>query len=207
MSTGTKEKPATTSVMAPFQPFTLEIGDCNAKGPMVNRKNRGILMQTVKMKLRGRFSFGNQRGRTFGQLAGMPDVAGQFIEIKPNGRRIRIFDPFDPDEENPGDENYKSLLKDINATLEGAVHGHFKVEATSEPKLNEHQFKTFVRELIQWDESQNIYKFHVGQMPTIEQCDKLPGEYMCNHYHSGQVPRFESEWGKYLDNLQRIGAI
>jgi len=131
-----------------------------------------------------------------------------FIEVKPEGRRIRIFDPFDFDEKCPGDEDYKGILEDMNAIIKTAAGGVFDVfKPASRPKLDVHQFKTFVRELIRWDGSGNIYKLHVGELPSTESVDKLPGEYMCNEFHSGQVPKFEKEYKAYLENLQRIGAI
>jgi len=208
MSTGMQEKSQPQTAALAMRPFCLEIGDCSAPGEMVNRKNRAILLETVRLKLRGRFSFGNQRGRTFGRLAGMPDVPGMFIEVKPEGRRIRIFDPFDFDEKCPGDEDYKGILEDMNAIIKTAAGGVFDVfKPASRPKLDVHQFKTFVRELIRWDGSGNIYKLHVGELPSTESVDKLPGEYMCNEFHSGQVPKFEKEYKAYLENLQRIGAI
>lgn len=205
-NTATLPKPK-QSIEAPFQQFILEIGDCASEGPVESRRNRGILLVNIRQKLRGRFSFGNQRGKTFGRLSGMPDVPGMFIEVKPNGRRVRIFDPLEPKENAPGEEDYESILQDMNSIIKKAVGGTFKVEESSHPITGEHQFKTLVRELIEWNDAGNIYKLHVGQMPTCDQVDKLPGKYMCNHYHSGQVPKFEDEWHAYLDNLMRVGMI
>ncbi len=209
MATDTQQQPK-AAASSTIRPFCLEIGDCNAPGDMTNRKNRGILLETVRMKLRGRFSFGNQRGKSFGRLAGMPDVPGIFIEVKPDGRRVRIFDPLDLDEDNcpKTGENYKQILTDMNAVIKSATGGIFDVfKQVQRLKLDVHRFKTLLRELVRWDESGNIYKLHVGELPSLEAIDKLHGEFMCNEYHSGQVPKFEKEHQAYLENLQRIGMI
>jgi hypothetical protein len=161
-------------------PFVVEFGDDN---------NRQIVVQTVRRTVRGSWSnqklYRDNRGRNLGELGqSLPDIPGMCVKVEPSRNRVIWFDPLEKDD---------TPLKTLNRVIQNAPSGIIGVGAAFGPvdrSVEEfddpHQFKTLIRELVRLV-SGNKATLREGALPTLEQIDNLPGEYLYD-------PAFQSDW-------------
>jgi len=178
-------------------------------------RNNDILIQSIPgCKLRGRINSNRRtlvnlqdRGtpvvppdqvRFLGQLP--DDIPGMMLKVIPSKRTVVIIDPLNENEE---------LSKKITESLSRMERIGSRVEIRGVPNrtevLDEDRFKTFLREVIQIVEA-GFMEVVKGTLPTIEQVNNLPGDYLLNpgsRVHTTQ-PKYEKDLESWTRNLNKV---
>lgn len=196
--------PTTTAPVRPsttLKPFTVEFGDENC---------RNFLISALRLKVRGEWSIQTLSARPGGpgdpgQLAGMPAIPGQRMELDPRKLTYRIFDPLEGDEtklKRITEVARKSFLK---SRLKG---GDYKPTPEAKAKLDKDKFKTLLIEIgkmvhpLSEDEADVKAKLVQGDFPTAKQIDEMEGDELYDpNNNSSQKPRYKRDSQRYLDEL------
>jgi hypothetical protein len=167
---------------------------------------RQITINTLKMRVRGKFSLRTLASRPVGArdvgrvMNNMPDVPGLRIKLYFRDRRYVIYDPLEKD---------KTALARINAAASGAMltaGADYEPVGESKGQLDENQWKTLILELARkndgTDSSKSCWEVE-GKMPTTAQAEQLKGRRLNDPWNGGRKPRYHDEveeWAESLDH-------
>jgi len=187
--------PETRSPGAAGRSVTVEFGDdCN----------RTISINTLKLRVRGRFSLQVLASRDVGArdvgqvMAQMPDIPGIRMKLTWGSRRYVLYDPLEKD---------KATLARINSARKRAMIGgdEFKPVEPTEGELDENEFKTLVIELVKKlgkeGGGHQCLTEHEGKLPKLADAMSMKGEKIYDPWNSGRKPRFESEVPEWMEKL------
>jgi len=192
-----------TAEVTKVRPFTIE-----ADHP----RNCDLLIQSIPgCKLRGAVSASKPAYTREGQppmiprdqarhLGALPPIPGMRLTVNPEACTYMITDPLHDDE---------ALCRQIEAGLkrEGRVVGKVEGVPPKSGKLDVHRMKTLCRELAHLV---NIGHARVvkGQLPTKEQIDGMPGNYLLNPGSRvpNTQPRFEKDFDEWVARLNQQGG-
>jgi len=177
-------------------PFTVECGDDN---------NRTITINTLKLRLRGRWSQTTLHkretgGRDLGNaMSAMPDIPGICIAVVPSRLKVLIFDPL---------ETNVALTERINSVLSKAASVRTSGRPVTfvprvEQTLDADTFKTLVLELAQKIESRSIIVVD-GTMPTKQEAESLEGRRLNDPWNSSaRKPKYADQVAAYDSDVER----
>ena len=178
--------------------FEVELGDDS---------NRTIFVNTLNQPFRGSWSLAKffsrkDGGRSVGEAMNrMPDIPGQRfvlnsdnVNSEPKKPSLRIYDPL-TEEEN------EETLRKINSVVANSMISPtpYKGVDSVDRELDEHEFKTLVRELV-YKISKGMAKCTRGTIPTTKDVDSLPGRYLYDPGNTGNhKPKFEDQLEAFMD--------
>lgn len=184
---------ATAEQQTKVQSFTVELGD---------ERNRQINVPMLHETFRGAYSVANLRGQDIGSPASsMPDIPGMQLTIDARNRRVIIRDPLKDNE---------ALCSQIAGVLKKrGSYGLSKLTGCDERTvaMDEHEMKTLVRFVVKLlDPPSGLPKAKLvkGRVPTDEEVDQLPGEYLYDPGSETQHgPKFEKDAQQWFDRVNR----
>lgn len=181
-------------------PFTVEVGDDS---------NRTITINTLTMRLRGRYSLSNlfsrkdpsgkrMTGRNVGDvMTQMPDIPGIRLEVDPGKSSVRIYDPLEGD---------KDRCDEINRVLSSAVSiGSSSITFVPEKTvtLDKDQLKTLCIEVVQ-HVRENSARVVSGSLPSQSAVNRLPGKKLYDPWSSDHTkPRYEEDVPEWQEQMRR----
>ncbi len=198
MSTGTKE-----DVEVVVAPFGIE-----ADHP----RNCDLYIQCVpNLRLRsaidGTKHTTDSQGRTMvpldqaRHLAAFPRLPGMRLIVDPANLTYEVIDPLHGDK--PMEDRIRRFLKDMS----GAGVEKLTGVPPKKGELDKHRMKSLCREM-KWLVDSGEAKRFQGRVPSMEEIDELPGEFLLNpgsRVANGQ-PIFEKDFEDWHDNLNRSGS-
>lgn len=182
--------------------FTVEFG---------NTRGQQITVKTLRRTYRGTFALSDlhrrrdvngkaMTGRPVGDvMSQIPDTPGMRLEIDVSTRKVREYDPLADDPETL-DRACRILSR-----AKGGVEIKMRAQESRTHELDEHTFKTLLRELVQIKDN-GCAKVVSGKLPTHEDIRSLPGRFLHDPWASDRAFRFEDEYEKWLGERKRVGA-
>lgn len=181
--------------------FTVELGDDHG---------RRQTLHVFRKRYRGRYSnalLASRRDMITGKRIGMrvlsegmsqmPDIPGIHIQVDLSKNYAKEYDPLSEMEE---------LHKEADRAFAQATNKtSHKTRAWPEVEyknLDDHTFKTLVRELCQMV-SDNSARVVAGTLPEFEEVREMPGRFINDpSSNSRSKPRYEDEAEEYLEELE-----
>ena len=190
-----------------LQPFTVLVDQ---------KRNCDVLLQSIPgCRLRSAISaskpvIDNKTGepripadqaRCLGEL---PPTPGMQLVVNPEKLSYEVVDPLYENE-----DLCERLRSAINRSEHIAVRitGKLRGAKPLRGKLDPHRMKTLCREVV-WLLDDNDMQMVTGPRPTLEDVDKLPGNYLLNpgtQVHTTQ-PLFEKDWAAWVEKLTTSGG-
>lgn len=173
-------------------PFEVEFG---------TDRNQMVMINTLKMRVRGRYSlatFLSRPGgaRDVGAMARMPTIPGMRLAVHPARLTCRLHDPLEGDDE---------LLGRINATVEGIPSlgqgGTLTHVPASEHQLTQDAMKTLLLEL-----NRRTHEFTItnGDLPTPREIEDMEGDELYDpHNSSARRPKYKKDVEAYEARIDR----
>lgn len=134
-------------------------------------------------------------------LGQFPPMPGMVLNLDPVELTYSVVDPL-ADDEDACEEIRKAMER--AATFRGK--GKLKGVPRTSGKLDRNRMKTACREMRRLLDLGHVRE-HKGSVPTLAQCDAMPGRYLLNpgsQVPNGQ-PQFEDDIPAWQDRLNRLG--
>lgn len=134
-------------------------------------------------------------------FASFPRTPGMQIHVNPKTCEYKIIDPLHKNE-----AACEALTQAVRARVP-IGNQKFGGAPPQEGKLDVHQMKTLCRELFNIVEAGEA-KCVRGDMPTMDDIDKLPGRYLLNPGSrvANTQPKYEDDFPAWVDNLSHSGG-
>lgn len=208
MASATKEAPLTKSAVSGFD-FAVEADE---------RRNGDVVLQAIPgVRLRGAIDATKpiiadpkQNMREFEAmvppeqstgLGMLPKIPGQIIYVNPQKCSYRIVDPLRDNE---------ALCDRIANGLRRRGENITKIVGvkTLEGTIDKDQMKTLCRELRWLVDSGDARNVGAGEVPSMEEIDKLPGDYLLNpgSRTPNMQPRLEKQYAAWIERLSQGGG-
>ena len=131
----------------------------------------------------------------------LPVVPGMELHINPAKLSYVVNDPLYDDEDTC--DRIRQAVNQLRGVKIEKING----AAPLKGKLDVHRMKTLCREMIWWHDEDAV-KVVKGIMPTLEDVEQLPGNFMLNP--GSQVmnsqPTFEKDFSAWYEQLTRSGG-
>jgi hypothetical protein len=179
-----------------LSPFIVECGD---------HKNSGLfLVDTLKLKLRGRADRANWRGHG-GYTSQMPDIPGMRLEVHPRDQIVIEFDPLEQDK--PLRDKIETIYQNAEVTIRPVGGEKVNPWPRIEHKLNIHQMKSLLLEIARKVHVENVEarSFIVvrGKVPTLDELAQQPGKELYDHWSINERrPRFVEDADAWINKLE-----
>lgn len=135
-------------------------------------------------------------------LASFPRTRGMVITVDPSDCTYTITDPLNNDKETLRAIRDYAIEKGLGSSTLESIRG----VDTQRGQLDPDRFKNLVRECL-WLVESNEAKHVKGSLPTMEEVNGLPGNYLLNPGSrvTNTQPVFEKDWNDWLSRLTRSG--
>jgi hypothetical protein len=137
-------------------------------------------------------------------LAGLPDVPGMVIAVKPSDCTVLIQDPLNDAEHESTRARLLAFLKNANMFNGESIKG---VEERQET-LTKHQMKTLCREMFWLLDAGEARIYKGTPAPEMSDIEAMPGEFLLNPGATipNSQPRYEKDYEEWVDSLGRLGG-
>ena len=199
------DKKTTTAVA----PFGVEANPTNNGDLMLQSLEKRTLrgrIDATKRSIRGAKDMNEDytvipvdRIKYLGQL---PKIPGMQIHVNPAKLTWKIIDPLHDD-----DEMCERIRRALSR-IEGMAYRPPKIQGhpPQSGKLSNHFMKTLVRELV-WNVESDQAFVVMGEAPSIEDVDQLPGKYLMNAGSTTyRQPKYEEDFREWEEKLIRAGG-
>lgn len=134
--------------------------------------------------------------------ARVPRIRGEIIAVHPTKRQYKTKDPL------RGDKRKLNAIRNaVNDRRAFSMKENMDGVPPRSGEISVHEMKTLIREILDFHDDGQV-KVVSGKLPTREQVDNMPGEYLLN---AGMVtrtsqPRFEKDLPEWEAKLNAAGA-
>ncbi len=142
------------------------------------------------------------RPASAGIIDGLPNgVPGMQLHVNPADLTWKVVDPLRDDE-----DMCAKIERAIRTQTHMSTGGKIRGVPTKSGKLDKDQMKTLVREMRSFVESGDA-KVVRGAMPSVEDMDAMPGEYLTNPagLSKWSQPRYEKDLDGWVCKLNTLG--
>ncbi len=135
-------------------------------------------------------------------LASFPKTPGVQLHVNPAALSYIVIDPLKDDE-----DMCARITRWMKNNGPFRVDDGVKGQDTQNGTLDKNRMKSLCREMV-WIVDANEAKRVKGPMPTIEELEDLPGEFLLNPGSriGNSQPQFECDFEDWVSNLNRMGG-